>query len=147
MLQFLLSSNCVLPFYFPILPITCSPDSLCTKSEVFGLISLLPSSTASGPLMSSQMLKSTCISIVAPLTHLFNLSLPQGCVPADWKTCFIVPIPKCSSNLDNPSNYRPISLLSIISKLLEKHLHFLLYKFCLEYNLISTTTFQLALNW
>ena len=45
------------------------------------------------------------------------------------------------SNLDNPSNYRPISLLSIVSKLLEKYIYSHLYKFCLEHNLISTTQF------
>ena len=34
-----------------------------------------------------------------------------------------IPIPKSSSNTDNPTNYRPISLLPIISKLLEKHIY------------------------
>ena len=80
------------PFTFPSCLSPCSPHSFCTESEVFGLISRLPSSTTSGPdSISSQMLKSTCISIVAPLIPLFNLSLSQGHVPADWKITLLFP--------------------------------------------------------
>ena len=42
-----------------------------------------------------------------------------------WKTSVIVPIPK-ASDMSAPSNYRPISLLPLLSKLLEKHFHFLI---------------------
>ena len=42
-----------------------------------------------------------------------------------WKIAGVVPIPKCSSK-HNPSNYRPMSLLSVVSKLLERIVHSLL---------------------
>ena len=75
------------------------------------------------------------------LPHIFNLSLSQGRLPVEWKISFIVIIPKCSSNLDNPSNYRPISLLSIISKLLEN-------MFILSFTtLVSNTILSLHLNY
>ncbi len=61
------------------------------------------------------MHKSTCISIVAPIMRLHNLSFSQVHVSADWKVSFIVPIPRCSSNLDNSSNYWPIFLLSSLA--------------------------------
>jgi hypothetical protein len=54
--------------------------------------------------------------IIAPsLCHIYNLSLSQGVVPACWKLANVTPVFK----KDDPtpaSNYRPISLLSIISK-------------------------------
>ena len=47
--------------------------------------------------------------------------------PSDWKFARVVPIPKGGDH-QSPSNYRPISILPIISKLLEKHVHNLLYQ-------------------
>ena len=48
-----------------------------------------------------------------------------GCFPALWKTSNIVPVPK-SSNHHESSNYHPISLLLILGKLIEHHIHFLI---------------------
>ena len=59
-------------------------------------------------------------SIVTSITKHFNLSLKTGIFPTDWKFARVVPIPK-TGNPESPSNYRPISILPIISKLLEKH--------------------------
>ena len=50
------------------------------------------------------------------------MSLTTGKFPTSWKSASIVPIPK-STNKSNPSDYRPISLLSIVSKLLEKYVY------------------------
>ena len=66
-----------------------------------------------------RILKETAIHICKPLTKLFKLSISQGRVPQQWKLANIVPIFKkgCRSS---PENYRPVSLTSIISKLMEK---------------------------
>ena len=103
----------------------------------------MPSKTASGPDgISTWMLKSTSSSIASPLCHIFNLSISSGLVPLDWKSSFVVPIPKSApTSSSSPSNYRPISLLSLVSKLLEKHIHTLLYDFCISNNLISPFQF------
>ena len=123
------------------------PTYLCTQSQVLSLIANLPLDSASGPdFISTRMLKYTAHSIVSPLTHIFNLSLSSGHVPSDWKNSFIVPIPKSSSNTSDPSNYRPISLLSVISKILEKHVHSILYSFCLDHNLVSPYQFGFLPN-
>ena len=71
--------------------------------------------------ISAFMLKSVAHSISPSLTELFNLSIAQGCFPQCWKLSSIVPIPK-SKNHTECSAYRHISLLSIVSKLLEKHI-------------------------
>ena len=54
-----------------------------------------------------------------PICHLFNLSLSSGYIPMELKTAKIIPIYK-SEDCDLFNNYRPISLLSSFSKLLEK---------------------------
>ena len=75
------------------------------------------------------MLKATALVIAENLANLFNKSLMTGKCPLEWKFYRIVPIPK-SGDHEYPSNYKPISilsslskLLSILSKLLEKHAH------------------------
>ena len=67
------------------------------------------------------MLKSTATAITPAVTRLFNKSLTLGTVPRDWKIARVTLIPK-SSDKTLPSNYRRVSLLSILSKLLERHL-------------------------
>ena len=57
--------------------------------------------------------------INVPLAHIFNLSLSKGVFPEKLKTAKVVPIFK-SGRKDLCDNYRPISLLSTLSKILEK---------------------------
>ena len=68
------------------------------------------------------MLKATALSIVPSITKLFKLSIKLGCVPQTWKLSNVVPIPK-SGDRTSPTNYRPISLLSVLSKVLERHIY------------------------
>ena len=60
-----------------------------------------------------------CASVLAPsLTKIFNTSLLSGVVPRLFKKAVITPVFKSGNNL--AGNYRPISLLPIVSKILEK---------------------------
>ena len=63
------------------------------------------------------------------------MSIASGKLPTDWKSSLVVPIPK-KGDLSDPSNYRPISLLPVLSKVLEHEQ--LLYDHLLEYAPIST---------
>ena len=102
---------------------TCPDHLFCTTQEIVQLIKGLDVSKANGPdRISARMLKGTCESIAPSLTNLFNLSIAKGHFPKLWKEARVVPIPK-STTKHSPSGYRPISLLSILSKLLEKHFH------------------------
>ena len=56
-----------------------------------------------------------------PITYLVNLSLSSGVVPEDMKVARVCPIFKKNSRLD-VGNYRPVSILIIIFKILEKKL-------------------------
>ena len=52
------------------------------------------------------------------LTHLFQQSLTTGDIPQEWKSAFVTPIFKKGKRYD-PSNYRPVSLTSVVCKTLE----------------------------
>ena len=54
-----------------------------------------------------------------PISHIFNLSIQSGHFPDALRTAIVVPVPKRGDPSDL-SNYRPIALLSVISKFLEK---------------------------
>lgn len=56
--------------------------------------------------------------LVKPLTKLFNLSIETGLVPQDWRDASVIPLFK-SGNKEQCKNYRPISLTSIVGKILE----------------------------
>ena len=71
--------------------------------------------------ISSKMLKSTAGAIASPLTKFFNLSISTGNYPSAWKRQgWLVPIPK-GADPTIVNNYRPISILPTVSKILEKH--------------------------
>ncbi len=69
--------------------------------------------------LSMKILREVGAEISRPLTHIFNLSLSTGIFPESLKISRIVPIHK-GGTTDLCDNYRPISLLSTISKVLEK---------------------------
>ena len=62
----------------------------------------------------------------AILCKIFNMCLRQGCVPDDLKVARVTPIYKSGSK-DDFSNYRPVSILPICSKILEKIVYKQLY--------------------
>ena len=75
--------------------------------------------------------------VIAPsLTFIFNLSLSTGEFVDDWKNARVTPIHKDGSKLVM-GNYRPISVLPIISKICEQEIFQQLYKYMNESNLIS----------
>ena len=104
-------------------PSECPDYLLCTEDQVYNLIASLDCSKATGTdNISARMLKGTVTCITPTLTKIFNLSIKTGLFPQSWKCARVVPIPK-GGDLSNPTNYRPISILPILSKVLEKHVH------------------------
>ena len=57
------------------------------------------------------------------LTHIINESIRTATFPDAWAVGSITPIPKEGDNLD-PGNWRPISILPLPSKLLERAIHY-----------------------
>jgi sarcosine oxidase/L-pipecolate oxidase len=106
-----------------------------THDEVYSALMSLDISKACGyDGISAHFIKLCACSLSEYLADLFNLSLSTGSIPSDWKIHQIVPIFK-AGNRHNVENYRPISLLCIISKVLEslvysKVIHFVKDKLC-----------------
>ena len=97
--------------------------------EIEQLISKLPNKRSSGhDCINNILLKELKEIISAPLTDIFNSSLQSGVFPDLMKLGEVVPLHKSKSRED-VGNYRPISLLLTISKLLEKIIYRCVYGF------------------
>ena len=113
----------------------------CTQEEIEKLLSTYRLQTATGPDgISSKMLRSMAESISPHLTALFNLSLRLGIVADDWKMSNVTPIHK-GGEVSAAANYRPISLLSLVSKVLERVIHNRVTKYLTANALLSKQQF------
>lgn len=91
-----------------------------TFDEVVNIINTLkPKSAAGIDCISNKILIQNKIYVATPLVHICNLSISSGSVPFDLKAANVCPIHKAGDKKE-PSNYRPISLLTAISKIIEK---------------------------
>ena len=88
--------------------------------QVLEIISNLKSSSSCGiDNIGPHILKLVKREITPVVTHIVNLSLSQQTFPTVWKRAKIIPLHKKDSTL-LPKNYRPVSLLCVLSKVLEK---------------------------
>ena len=109
---------------------------LLTCDEVQKSLSELDSNKATGlDGLSSKILKLSASVIASPLTVIFNQSISYGHFPIQWKTARITPVHKSGSRTDK-NNYRPISILCVVSKLLERHYHNCITAFLTSYDLL-----------
>ena len=90
------------------------------QHEILKIVKALKSKKSTGyDGISTKLLKQIIRNIVIPLEHIFNLSLSAGCCPDLLKLAKVIPIYK-KDDPNKVTNYRPISLLPCISKILEK---------------------------
>ena len=111
-------------FPLPSTSLLLSTDLLCditiSEEEVAHHLSKLNPTKSSGPDGVPGRILIECSSVIAPkLCALFNHSLQSGIVPSEWKCANVTPIYK-KGKKEFATNYRPISLLSITSKVLER---------------------------
>ena len=85
--------------------------------------------------ISTNLLKFIIDPLLIPISHIFNLSFKSGFIPTTLKTAKCVPIYK-SGDMQDFSNYRPISLLSTFSKLLEKIVAIQMMRFLNKYKIL-----------
>ena len=95
--------------------------------------------------ITDNVLKCVLNYIVNPLTHICQLLLSEGYFPSDLKIAKIVPLYKCKY-LCLSNNYRPISLLSVISKVLEKVMYDRWYKYLLKFEVLYSYQFGFQKN-
>ena len=112
-----------------------------TRSEIADVIKLLKDKKTQDYCgISVNFLKSISDQLQIPLQHIINLSLETSIVPSQMKIAKVIPLFKNGDPL-SMDNYRPISLLSSFSKILEKIVANRLCSYLERYNLLSSSQF------
>ena len=102
------------------------------------LISLPENKAVGFDKLSGKLLKAAAPAIAKPLSIILNLSLQSGKFIADWKHAKVIPLHKTGPTTER-NNYRPISILPILSKILERFVHMHFSTFLDLNNLLATT--------
>ncbi|KAK3102599.1 hypothetical protein FSP39_012507 [Pinctada imbricata] len=117
---------------------TCSIDNIdITETDVKDVLDNLDISKATGPDgINPRLLKEASSELCGPLSKFFNRSLEIAKYPSVWKEANVSPIYK----KDDPSlvkNYRPISLLNILGKVMERCIFKHIYNYIVSNNLLT----------
>lgn len=114
--------------------------------EVESILMSLKSSSAPGwDSIPTHFLKLAKNEIVPVLTHIINQCFAVGVFPDSLKKAIVTPVFK-SGDRDSISNYRPISVLSVFSKIIEKIMNKRLVSYLNKYNIISERQFGFRQN-
>lgn len=117
-----------------------------SEEEVSNLISKLKKNVAPGQdgLTSKAIIDNSSV-ISPPLTYIVNLCFQQGYFPGELRLATVLPLFK-AGNRELPGNYRPISLLSCISKVFEKCVKSRIVNFLDKHNIISNHQYGFRKN-
>ena len=108
-----------------------------SEQEVKDVLDNLNVTKACGPdLISPRLLKEGASVLSKPLAMVFNRSLLQGYFPSNWKDANVTAIHK-KEDKSVPSNYRPISLLSQLGKVMERCVHKHIFNYISENSLLT----------
>ena len=127
-------------------PIRLMPFQTIVPSKIAGLCKALDERKATGHDGLPATVLKRCADTLAPsLALLFNKSLSSGIVPSKFKMANISP-PFKGGDVTVALNYRPVSLLPIVSRLLEKFVQQRLMSFLGESNLLPDSQFAYPKN-
>ena len=111
------------------------------EMEVYKIISHLKNKTSSGyDEINNILLKQLGEVVSLPLSKIFNKSITEGIFPKQMKLADIVPIYKSKDRL-SCTNYRPVSLLPVVSKVLERIIYKRLYHHLLANDLLYNSQY------
>ena len=110
------------------------------EDEIVSIIKNLKNSSAGWDCIRTDLIKSMYSSFLTPLTHVLNLSFVQGVFPKELKIAKIIPLFK-NGDKKKITNYRPVSILPIFSKILEKLMYSRVIKFIVKYNVLYQLQF------
>ena len=92
-----------------------------TDEDVKRMIQNLNEHSAAGPEdISPKIIKEIESEITVPLAILFRRSLECGKIPDEWRNAHVTPIYKQKGKRSEPGNYRPVSLTSVVGKMMER---------------------------
>lgn len=111
-----------------------------TELEIVTVICGLKRNTSSGPNGISVNVIKNCPNLVPIFTHFVNVSFETGIFPESLKFARITPVHKGESKFEK-TNYRPISVLNVDSKIFEKCIYDRLYSFLEKNNYLNKLQF------
>jgi hypothetical protein len=111
-----------------------------TRPELLKIMTDLKDSAAGIDGVKPKAIKAAKLELLSPLFHLVNLSLKNGVFPDGLKRAVITPVFK-KGRINLASNYRPISILNVVSKILEKVMYKRLISFLSVTNILSDKQF------
>ena len=107
-----------------------------TNAQVLQIIKgISPHKAAGIDKISARFLRIAAPTLAPSIARLINISFSTGKFPTRWKTANVTPLFKHGAASD-PSNYRPISVLPVVSKVIKRHMHNSLYAFLMDNNLL-----------
>ena len=111
-----------------------------SNNEVRKVISQLKNASPGYDEINADIVKCNNATLIGPLTHIFNLSFSSGEVPIQLKIANVIPLYKH----DNPmffTNYRPVSILPVFSKILERLMFNRLLEYLNKHNILHKLQF------
>lgn len=118
-----------------------------SPKKLKNIIKFLPNNRAPGhDGIPNIVLKNLTNKALILLTKIVNACFNLGHFPTKWKLAKVFPIPKPGKKLEDPSNYRPISLLSCIAKVVEKVLLNKINEYIEQKNIIPNFQFGFRLD-
>ena len=115
------------------------------RSEIEKIVKSLKNVSAGCDDIHSKIVKSTYNLFIEPLKHVLSLSMEQGFFPDEMKLAKVVPLHK-SGDTSNISNYRPVSVLPLFSKILERLMYKRLIDFFNKHNILYKFQFGFREN-
>ena len=112
---------------------------LVTTDVIAKLLKNISASKATGiDGISAKFLKLAYAALSNPLAHIINCSLSGAVVPLEWKRARVTSLFK-SDNREEMTNYRPISVLPVMGKILERVVHDQLYEYLNANNMLHSS--------
>ena len=115
------------------------------EDEVKSIIKNLKINSPGWDSISAVVLKSTHDNVIRPLTYILNLSMTKGVFPNEMKLAKVIPLFK-SGDMMSFSNYRPVSVLPLFSKIFERIMYTRLLSFINKHKVLYSFQFGFRAN-
>ena len=117
---------------------SCFGFQRVTQLHVLSQLNKLCKRKATGLDSVSARLLRECPDLISEsLALIFNQSIATGIFPDEWKSARITPLFKKAGSRNDPSNYRPISIIPVVAKVFERIVYDQLYHYLNENDLLS----------
>ena len=122
-----------------------SPQSVQASDEILATSKLKNTKSTGNDVINLQHMKESLMVTIPYITLIINTSIVTKVFPKPWKHSIIIPIHK-SDDIGEPSNFRPINLVPIQSKIFEKVISTQLTEYLVTNNLLNESQYTYSKN-